>query len=113
METLLRIIKKIIPRNIFSFFQPAYHYCLALLSVLVYRFPSRKIKIVAITGTKGKTSTAEVVNSILEEAGYKTALAGTLRFKVGDEEERNLYKMTTPGRFFIQKFLRRAVSAKC
>ena len=113
METLLRIIKKIIPRNIFSFFQPAYHYLFALLAVLVYRFPSRKIKIVAITGTKGKTSTAEIVNAILEEAGYKTALAGTLRFKVGDEEERNLYKMTIPGRFFVQRFLRRAVNAKC
>jgi len=113
MDTLLRIIKKIIPRNIFSFFQPAYHYCLALLAVLVYRFPSRKIKIVAITGTKGKTSTAEIVNVILEEAGYKTALAGTLRFKIGDEEERNLYKMTIPGRFFVQRFLRRAVNAKC
>ncbi|KKT37749.1 MAG: UDP-N-acetylmuramoyl-L-alanyl-D-glutamate-2,6-diaminopimelate ligase [Parcubacteria group bacterium GW2011_GWA1_44_13] len=113
MDTLLRIIKKIIPRNIFSFFQPAYHYLFALLAVLVYRFPSRKIKIVAITGTKGKTSTAEIVNAILEEAGYKTALAGTLRFKVGDEEERNLYKMTIPGRFFVQRFLRRAVNAKC
>ena len=113
MDTLLRIIKKIIHRNIFSFFQPAYHYLFALLAVLVYRFPSRKIKIVAITGTKGKTSTAEIVNAILEEAGYKTALAGTLRFKVGDEEERNLYKMTIPGRFFVQRFLRRAVNAKC
>lgn len=113
MEPILRIIKKIIPRNIFSFFQPAYHYCLAMLAALVYRFPSRKIKVVAITGTKGKTSTAEIVNSILEEAGYKTALAGTLRFKIGDEEERNLYKMTIPGRFFVQHFLRRAVNAEC
>lgn len=113
MENILRAFKKIIPRNIFRVFQPAYHYGLALLSAIVYRFPSRKIKVLAITGTKGKTSTTEIVNAILEEAGYKTALAGTLRFKIGDEEERNLYKMTIPGRFFVQSFLRRAVNAKC
>ena len=68
---------------------------------------------VTITGTKGKTSTTEIVNASLEEAGYRTAPAGTIRFKVGNEEERNLYKMTIPGRFFVQHFLRRAVKAKC
>lgn len=113
MENILRNIKKFIPRKLFSFFQPAYHYSLALISALIYRFPSRHVKVVAITGTKGKTSTTEIVNAILEEAGYKTAVAGTLRFKVGDEEERNLYKMTIPGRSFVQRFLRRAVRAKC
>lgn len=113
MENILRIIKKFIPRNIFRVFQPAYHYLLAFFAALAYRFPSRKIKVLAITGTKGKTSTAEIVNAILEEAGYRTALAGTLRFKIGEEEERNLYKMTIPGRFFVQRFLRRAVKAKC
>ncbi|MGB2580086.1 MAG: UDP-N-acetylmuramyl-tripeptide synthetase, partial [Minisyncoccia bacterium] len=92
---------------------PAYHYIFALIAAIIYRLPSRKIKILAITGTKGKTSTTEIVNAILEEAGYKTALAGTLRFKIDDNEERNLYKMTIPGRFFVQRFLRRAVRAKC
>lgn len=113
MDNILRIFKKIIPRGIFHVFQPAYHYTLALTAAVIYRFPSRKIKVVAITGTKGKTSTAEIVNALLEEAGYRTALAGTLRFKIGEEEERNMYKMTIPGRFFVQKFLRRAVNAKC
>lgn len=113
MENILRIIKKLVPRNIFSALQPAYHYIFALIAATVYRFPSRKIKVLAITGTKGKTSTTEIVNAILEEAGYRTALAGTLRFKIGDDEERNLYKMTIPGRFFVQRFLRRAVRAKC
>ncbi|MDO8604480.1 MAG: UDP-N-acetylmuramyl-tripeptide synthetase [bacterium] len=113
MENILRIIKKIVPLNIFRSLQPAYHFSLAFLASVFYRFPSRHIKIVVITGTKGKTSTTEIVSAILEEAGYKTALLGTLRFKIGDEEERNLYKMTVPGRFFVQHFLRRAVKAKC
>jgi UDP-N-acetylmuramoyl-L-alanyl-D-glutamate--2,6-diaminopimelate ligase len=113
MEKILRITERFIPKKIYHFFQPAYHYTLALLGALIYRFPSRHVKVLAITGTKGKTSTTEIVNAILEEAGYKTAVAGTLRFKVDQEEERNLYKMTIPGRFFLQKFLRRAVTAGC
>lgn len=113
MENILRIIKKFIPFNLFRAFQPAYHYLFALFAATIYRFPSRKLKVVAVTGTKGKTSTVEIVNAILEEAGYRTALAGTLRFKIGDMEERNRYKMTIPGRFFVQRFLRHAVNARC
>ncbi|MFZ2038928.1 MAG: UDP-N-acetylmuramoyl-L-alanyl-D-glutamate--2,6-diaminopimelate ligase [Minisyncoccia bacterium] len=113
MNKILRQIKKIIPTKIFSSLQPIYHWKLAFLAALIYRFPSRKIKVIAITGTKGKTSTAEIINAILEEAGFKTALAGTLRFKIGDDSKNNMYKMTLPGRFFVQKFLRQAVNAKC
>lgn len=113
MPDILLKIKKIIPKGWFKKIQPAYHYFLALSGAIIYRFPSRGIKIVAITGTKGKTSTAEFVNSILEEAGKKTALAGTLRFKIGDESQPNMYKMTMPGRMFIQRFLRKAVNSGC
>lgn len=113
IEKILRLAKKIIPRKLFKSLQPAYHFLFAFFAAVVYRFPSRHINIVIITGTKGKTSTTEIVNAILEEAGYRTASASTLRFKVGEKEERNLYKMTIPGRFFVQRFLRRAVDAKC
>lgn len=113
MNKILSKIKKVIPKGLFSFLQPIYHFKLALLGATIYNFPSRKLKVVAVTGTKGKTSTAEFVNAILEEAGYKTALAGTLRFKIGGISKPNKYKMTMPGRFFIQKFLRNAVRAKC
>lgn len=113
MDNVLRKIKKLIPTKFFQFCQPVYHYTLSLLGALIYRFPSKKIKVVAVTGTKGKTSTVEFVNAILEEAGFITALAGTLRFKIRDDSKPNMYKMTMPGRFFIQKFLRQAVNAKC
>ena len=113
MEKILKTIKKLIPTKLFTLFQPAYHYLMALLGAIIYRFPSRKIKVVAITGTKGKTSTVEFVNAILEEAGFVTALAGTLRFKIRENSRPNMYKMTMPGRFFIQKFLRQAVDAHC
>ena len=113
LELALRTIETYIPRPLYIFFQPSYHYTLALLSAFVYRFPSKHIAVIGITGTKGKSSTIELVNAILEEQGFKTALVSTLRFKIGETTERNLFKMTLPGRFFLQHFLRRAVNAGC
>jgi UDP-N-acetylmuramoyl-L-alanyl-D-glutamate--2,6-diaminopimelate ligase len=113
LDKLLRKIEKFIPKKLYRFFQPAYHYSLALFGALIYRFPGRKLYVLGVTGTKGKTSTVEIANAILEEAGYTTAIVSTLRFKIGKKEERNLFKMSMPGRFFVQKMLRRAVNAKC
>ena len=82
MESLLRIIKKCIPKRFFKTLQPLYHYILALIAAVIYRFPSRQIRVLFITGTKGKTSTAELAVALLEAGGYRVALAGTLRFKI-------------------------------
>ncbi len=113
IDSILRKIEKIIPSFLYKFFQPIYHYSLALLGALVYRFPGKKIKVIAVTGTKGKSSTTELINAFLEEAGYKTALSNTIRFKIGDEAWENLYKMSMPGRFAMQRFLRNAVKDGC
>ncbi|MEN9852392.1 MAG: hypothetical protein RI996_335 [Candidatus Parcubacteria bacterium] len=113
IDTILRKTKKFIPKVVFKTFQPAYHRLLSLMGALLYRFPSKGMHVIVITGTKGKTSTTEIVNAILEEAGYKTAVLGTLRFKIGTESTSNKYKMSVPGRFFVQKFLRQAADAGC
>jgi UDP-N-acetylmuramoyl-L-alanyl-D-glutamate--2,6-diaminopimelate ligase len=113
MDSTLRKIKKFIPRKVFSVLAPIYHYKLALLGALIYRFPSKNINVVLVTGTKGKSSTTEFINAMLESAGKKTALLGTIRFKIADKTWPNKFKMTTPGRFFVQKFLREAVTAGC
>lgn len=110
---MLSLIKKVIPKPVFQFFQPLYHYLLSFVGALIYRFPSKNLIVIGITGTKGKTTTTEFVNSIFEASGYKTAIASTLHFKIGESDRRNLFKMTMPGRFFIQKFLREAVDAGC
>ena len=113
MENILRIIEKIIPKKIYRYVQPFYHYMMAWLGALIYRFPAHKLYVIGITGTKGKSSVAEMTNAILEEAGYKTVLTNTIRFKVDQESVPNKFKMSMPGRFFLQKKLRQAVKAGC
>lgn len=113
MEKILRAIEKIIPKKLYQKAQPLYHYSMSLLGAIIYRFPANDLYIIGITGTKGKSSTTEMVNAILEDAGYKTLLTGTIRFKIGDETRENKFKMSMPGRFFLQKLLRESVKKGC
>ena len=113
LEKTLRFVQKLIPKPLYRFGQPIYHYLLAVAGTTLYGNPSRKLVVIAVTGTKGKSSVVELVAELLRASGKKVASASTIRFVVGEERERNLYKMTIPGRFFLQKFLRRAVDSGC
>ena len=90
-----------------------YHKTLAVLAALVYRFPAEKLKVVAITGTKGKSTVALLLAKIFEEAGLKVGVISTVRFQIGSNVWTNDTKMTTPGRFKLQKFLRKMVDDRC
>ncbi len=113
MKKFLRKIKIFIYKTPLSKALPIYHFFLSLLGALINGFPSRKIKVIGVTGTKGKTTTAEIINKILEEAGYKTAIIDTFQFKISRETQKNLLKMTMPGRFFLQNFLKKAKNKNC
>ena len=109
MLRLKVLLKAIIPGPIIL----AYHFLLSWIAAIIYNFPSREIIVIAVTGTKGKSSTIEYLNAIFEAAGHTTALASSIRFKLAGVSDPNLTRMTTPGRFFFQRFLREAVDAKC
>lgn len=98
---------------IIALLKKIYHYLLAAIGAVIYGFPSRKIFVLGITGTKGKSTVIELINAILETAGKKTALVSSVRIKVAEEVVKNSTSMTMPGRFFLQKFLRSAVRAGC
>jgi UDP-N-acetylmuramoyl-L-alanyl-D-glutamate--2,6-diaminopimelate ligase len=113
MEKILRTAEKFIPKKLYRLFQPAYHFLLAYAGTVLYRHPSRHIYVIGVTGTKGKSSTVEFVNAALEGSGKRTAILSTIRFKIDGDSRPNTFKMTMPGRFFTQKFLRDAVDAGC
>jgi len=103
------LIKKFIPPFLLSW----YHLGLAFFGAVLYRFPSRKLKVIGVTGTNGKTTVVNFITKILEEAGHRTASLSSIKFKVADKERPNTLKMTMPGRFKLQRFLRQAVNSKC
>ncbi len=96
-----------------SFLISLYHFLWALTAAMVFFLPSRRITVIGVTGTKGKTSTTEFLNAIFEEAGYTTAVLNSIRIKTGSTEKRNLKRMSMPGRFGMQKFLASAIDHDC
>lgn len=113
LDKVLYKIKRLIPKRVFDFFAPAYHWLLAWGAAIVYRFPSHSMKVIGVTGTKGKSTTVFLISKILEAGGHKVAAIGSLGYKIGDREWPNTLKMTMPGRFRIQKFLAQAKKAGC
>lgn len=103
------LIKKFIPLFILSW----YHFGLAALGAIIYRFPSKKLIVIGVTGTNGKSTVVDLTTKILEEAGHKVASLSSIKFKIGNKEWKNTLKMTMPGRLKLQKFLREAVNAGC
>ncbi len=104
-----KLLKKIIPNFIFS----TYYYLLVLLGAIIYRFPSQKLIVIGVTGTNGKSTVVHLITQILEKAGHKVASISSIKFKIGQQEEQNMLKMTMPGRFKLQKFLHKAVKNNC
>ena len=103
------LIKKITP----IFLLNCYHKSLALLAMLIFNNPSKKLIVIGVTGTNGKSTTVNIIAEILEEAGYKTGLTSTTNFKIGGQDKLNDQKMTMMGRFKTQKFLKRMVKESC
>jgi UDP-N-acetylmuramoyl-L-alanyl-D-glutamate--2,6-diaminopimelate ligase len=90
-----------------------YHFLWAWTGAAVYRYPRKKLVVIGVTGTKGKTTTLELINAILEATGERTALLSSLRVKIGDTSTKNETRNSMPGRAFLQKFLRDAARADC
>jgi UDP-N-acetylmuramoyl-L-alanyl-D-glutamate--2,6-diaminopimelate ligase len=113
LDNTLRVIKRLIPEPLFKLGAKVYHPLLAWTGALVYRFPSHKLAVIGVTGTKGKSTVVFLTAKLLEETGHPVAAIGSLGYKIREREWPNLLKMTMPGRWKIQKFLREAVHAGC
>ena len=86
-------------------------YALALMSASYFDYPAEKLKVIGITGTKGKTTTTYMVKSILEEVGHKVGLIGTIEALIGDRAIPA--SNTTPESYTIQNYFAQMVEAGC
>lgn len=84
---------------------------LAQLSAAYFDYPAEQLKVIGITGTKGKTTTTYMVQSILENAGYKTGLIGTIEVIIGEQHIHA--DRTTPESYVIQEYFRKMADVGC
>jgi UDP-N-acetylmuramoyl-L-alanyl-D-glutamate--2,6-diaminopimelate ligase len=89
------------------------HFFFAWFAYWYYGRPARKLIVVGVTGTKGKSTTCRLIASVLEAGGYKVGLLSTVEFQVGEKRWLNDKKMTMLGRGQVQKMLKEMVEAGC
>ena len=100
-----------VPEDVTVIRVPDTRYALALMSAAYFGYPAEKLKIIGITGTKGKTTTTYMIRSILEGVGHKVGLIGTIEAIIGDEKIPAAN--TTPESFTIHQYFARMVEEGC
>jgi UDP-N-acetylmuramoyl-L-alanyl-D-glutamate--2,6-diaminopimelate ligase len=93
--SLRKVVKALIPRALFKRVEPLGHLLEAIIFNIVYGFPARKLKVIGVTGTNGKTTTSFLIHRMLTEAGYRPGLMTTVAYGVGDDIKPQVAHMTT------------------
>jgi len=90
-----KIVKRLIPGNFFATIEPFGHMLEAILWNMVEGFPARRMKVIGVTGTDGKTTTSTLIYTMLNDAGIKTGLMTTIGYGTPDNWHDNHVHMTT------------------
>lgn len=89
-----KVVKAVIPLGMFRAIEPYGHLAEAVAFNIAYGFPARKMKVIGVTGTNGKTTTSFLVHRMLHEAGYKAGLMTTVAWGAGDDIKPQIHHMT-------------------
>jgi UDP-N-acetylmuramoyl-L-alanyl-D-glutamate--2,6-diaminopimelate ligase len=105
------VVKKLLPVGLFAAIEPYGHLAEAVIYNLLNGFPARGLKVIGVTGTNGKTSTAFLIHKMLQEAGYNTGLMTTVAWGAGDDIQEQVQHYTNvpvPQLMKRLKYLRKA-----
>ncbi len=109
MQKIKKIGRRIIPKGLLD----SLHYPEAIIYSKRHGTPANSMVVIGIVGSKGKTTTANLLWSSLNAAGYKVGQIGTANIRIGEYEELNKWHMTMPGAPLMQKILKRMQRANC
>lgn len=106
MNSLKKTLKKAIPASLYQTIEPTYHLLTATVSATKAGYPARKMRVIGVTGTNGKTSTCFMIHKMLTNAGIKAGLMTTVAYGVSDDITPQIAHMTTVSASLLQKRLK-------
>ena len=110
-NNLTKTARKVLPKSALVGLEKSYRKSRAKIISARFGNPARDLRIIAVTGTNGKTTTVNFLNEILKEAGYRTAMFSTANIEIAGEQTVNDTNSTTATVARLQKFFRDAKKA--
>jgi UDP-N-acetylmuramoyl-L-alanyl-D-glutamate--2,6-diaminopimelate ligase len=105
MVDFRNIVKKFIPISLFRKIEPIGHLTEAVIYSVKYGFPTRKMHVIGVTGTNGKTTTTFMIEKMMHEAGKSVAMLSTVAYGIGDDIHPQIEHITTAQSGILQKRL--------
>jgi len=109
MKAIKKLLRPLAPKKAIN----AFHYAQAQRDAARYGHPTRKMITIGIVGSKGKTTTANLLWAALSASRAKVGQTGTANFRIGDHEVLNPYHMTMPATAILQKYFKKMLDAGC
>lgn len=99
-------LSKILPQKLKNYLK---HFPSAVLANILYNFPSKKLKVIGVTGTDGKTTTSNMIYQILKSAGEKVSLVSSINAVIGDKVYDIGFHVTSPDSLMIQRLIKESL----
>ncbi len=113
MHRIKKLVKSLLPKKIRQPLLNVYHLLVAIAANIRYGFPAKTLKVIMITGTNGKTSTATLVAGMLEHAGYKVGVNTTAFYRYDGKTTNKKSSRTLEDIFVLHKMLKNMKRAGC